>query len=106
MAERLENVSIDIKANVYFEGRITARMCHRADGTRCSLGVVTPGSYTFFAPTREEVQITAGEAEVLLPGESEWRKVPAPESYEVPAGSEYQVKTDGIAEYLCEHCQD
>lgn len=107
MAEDLiRDVDIESKACVYFDGKIVARMCYRKDGSRFAVGVVTPGCYTFEVGDREVVHVTAGEVEILMPGEKDWERVVAPGVYRPVANSQYQVKTEGIAEYLCEYFKD
>ncbi|WP_130861396.1 pyrimidine/purine nucleoside phosphorylase [Bacilliculturomica massiliensis] len=102
----LKNVQVESKANVYFDGKVTSRTCYRQDGGRFTLGIITAGSYTFDVGDREVVQLIAGSAEVLLPGEENWRAVAAQESFEIGADCKYQIRTDGVAEYLCDYYKD
>ena len=55
---------------------------------------------------REVVQLIAGDAEILLPTEDAWRKVAAPEAFEIIANCKYQIRTTGVAEYLCDYYKD
>lgn len=104
--KRLSNLDVETKANVYFDGRVTSRVCYRPDGSRLTLGVITPGSYTFDVGDREVVQMIAGSVEILLPTEKAWRTVTAPESFEIIANCSYQIRTTGVAEYLCDYYKD
>lgn len=104
--EKMKNVEIVTKANVYFDGRVTSRTCYREDGTKFTLGIITAGSYTFDVGDREIVQMIAGEVEVQLPGEQEWKKVKSPDSVEIPAQCQYNIRTKGVAEYLCDYYID
>ena len=45
----------------------------------------------------------AGEAEVLLAGETEWKKVVAPDNFIAIADNEYKIRTNDILEYLCDY---
>lgn len=104
--KRLKHVELESKANVYFDGRVTSRTCYREDGSRFTLGIITAGSYTFDVGEREHVQLIAGEAEVLLPGEQAWQRVAAPGSFGAPAGCSFQIRTTGVVEYLCDYHKD
>ena len=106
VAEKLKNVEVNTKANVYWEGKVTSRTFFREDGSRFTLGIITAGSYTFDVGDREVVQLIAGEAEILLPNEQEWRKVGTPGTFEVIANSKYQIRTTGVVEYLCDYYKD
>ena len=48
----------------------------------------------------------AGSVEILLPTEKAWRTVTAPESFEIIANCSYQIRTTGVAEYLCDYYKD
>ena len=104
--QRLSNLEVETKANVYFDGRVTSRACYRPDGSRLTLGIITPGSYTFDVGDREVVQLIAGSVEILLPNEQAWREVEAPGTFEIIANSKYQIRTTGVAEYLCDYYKD
>lgn len=104
--EILKNVNATAKANIYFDGRATSRTFFREDGSRFTIGIITAGSYTFDVGDREVVQLIAGDCEILLPTESEWRKVEAPNSFEIIANCNYQIRTTGVCEYLCDYYKD
>lgn len=105
MRKELENVTVSIGANVYFNGNVTSRTVYHADGAKATLGVILPGAYTFPVSDKEVVDITTGTAQVLLPGKTEWERVRAGESFTVPANSEYRIKCDEITEYYCIYVQ-
>ena len=106
VAEKLKNIEVTSKANVYWDGKVTSRTFFREDGSKFTLGIITAGSYTFDVGLRDVVHLIAGDAEILLPTESEWRKVTAPENFEIIANSKYQIRTTGVAEYLCDYFED
>ena len=62
--ERLDGVSIDTKANVYFDGRCVSHTIRLADGSRKSVGVILPAKLTFdtAAPEKELIAGAAAEA--------------------------------------------
>ena len=45
--ETLKNVSVEKKANVYFEGKVTSRNIFLENGIKQSLGIMLPGDYEF-----------------------------------------------------------
>lgn len=102
----LKNVSVSIKANVYFSGKVTSRTMFLGDGSKITLGIILPGEYTFPVGDREVVKITAGVAEVLLPAEKNWKKVNCGEEFIVIANSEYQIKCREVTEYLCYYVKE
>lgn len=104
--KRLKNLELDSKANVYFDGKVTSRSCYREDGSRFTLGIITPGTYTFGTGDREIIQMIAGEVDVLRPGDTDWVKFAAGDTYEVVANCEFQIRTEGVAEYLCDYVKD
>ena len=46
--EILKNVSVEKKANVYFEGKVTSRNIFLKNGTKQSLGIMLPGQGALF----------------------------------------------------------
>lgn len=102
-SELLNNVDASLKANVYWNGKVTSRTFYRQDGSRFTLGIITEGSYTFDVGDREIVRLIAGEAEVRLPAEREWKEVKEGETFEVIRDSQYDIRTNGVVEYLCDY---
>ena len=104
--EKLENVEVMSKANVYFDGKVTSRTCYRPDGSRFTLGIITPGSYTFGVGDKEIVQLIAGAVEVKRPCDTEWVPFKTPEVFEIQANCEYDIRTYGVVEYLCDYIKE
>ena len=61
------NVSVDLKSNTYFEGRVTSRNIKFSDGSLKTLGLMLEGEYEFNTAKKEIMEITSGEMHVLLP---------------------------------------
>ena len=98
----LENVKVDLKANVYFDGKVVSHSVYDAQGQKKTLGLIYPGTYSFDTGKPELMVITAGECRALLPGEKEWKKFNAGQEFSVPGNSRFEIAVDqGIAEYLC-----
>jgi len=95
------NVTIVKKANIYFGGNVSSRTVVFSDGSRKTLGIMLPGSYTFNTDTAEIMEILAGSLDVLLPGSSEYKKVSGGESFEVPANSSFTMNVHEVSDYCC-----
>ena len=57
---QFDNVSVVCKANIYFDGRVISHSIVFADGTKKTLGLIYPGSYTFNTGAPEIMAIVAG----------------------------------------------
>ena len=95
------NVTADKKANIYFEGKVTSRTLHFADGSIKTLGIMLPGEYTFNTGDQELMEIMSGEMEVQLPGSESWIVIKGPQSFDVPANSAFHLKVKTVSDYCC-----
>ena len=82
--EKISNVEMMSKANVYWDGKVTSRTFFHADGSKHTLGI-TAGTYTFGVGDREIVTLIAGEVEVKRPVDSDWVRFKTPEAFEIQA---------------------
>lgn len=98
---QFDKVSIIKKANVYFDGKVTSRTIIFQDGSRKTLGVMMPGEYEFNTSEKENMEIMAGELEVLLPGKDGWQKIKEGESFQVPSNSTFNLKIKTLTDYCC-----
>ncbi|VAW85957.1 Putative cytoplasmic protein [hydrothermal vent metagenome] len=98
---QFENVTIDKKANVYFGGGVTSRTIHFPNGEVKTLGMMQLGDYEFNTDKKELMEIQQGEVEVLLPGQDEWHRFSAGESFEVAAKASFKIKALSLADYCC-----
>lgn len=99
----LEDVNVQVMANIYFEGLVQSRTLITNDGKKKTLGVYLPGEYTFDSHEAEKVKITNGEVEVLFPGDEDWRKISIGETYDVPPQCSFQVRCKIVTEYICDY---
>ena len=60
-----------------------------------------PGEYEFGTEAAEIMEILAGDLQVLLPGETQWRRVQGGESFDVPAKSRFGLKVSAVTDYCC-----
>lgn len=98
---KFENVTVVKEASVYFDGNVTSRTILFADGSKKTLGIMMPGEYEFGTDVAENMEMLTGDVEVLLPGETVWRKIPNGSSFDVPASSKFGIKVKNIADYCC-----
>jgi uncharacterized protein YaiE (UPF0345 family) len=100
--EKIDNVAIATKANVYFDGKCVSHGIVLADGTKKSVGVILPSTLTFNTGAPEVMETVAGACEVLLPGESSWQRFGAGESFKVPGNASFQIRVSGEPyHYIC-----
>ena len=98
-----ENVTVDIAGNSYFDGAVTSRTVHFADGSRKTLGYMQVGEYEFGTDQAELMEITAGDLEYKLADSDEWIFITGGESFSVPADSKFGVKVRTITDYCCSY---
>lgn len=96
------NVTVTREANIYFDGKVTSRTIHFADGTRKTLGIMMPGEYEFGTAEKEIMEILAGDMEIQLPG-SDWQKITGGQSFEVPANASFKLKIHQVSDYCCSY---
>ena len=100
--DRIENVNVVLKANVYFEGKVVSHTLEQKDGIKKTVGLIYPGSFTFNTGAAERMDIIAGVCKVRVAGQAEWKTYAAGTFFEVPGTSSFAITVEeGIAEYLC-----
>ena len=100
---KLENISMIKEANVYFDGKVVSRTIFLPNGERQTLGVMQPGEYTFDTNEAEIMEMMSGELEIRLPGETEFKTLHTPESFNVPANSSFDLKIKTVTDYCCSY---
>ena len=102
MSNAYTNVSIEKKANVYFDGKCISYTLTLADGTRKSVGVIYPSSLTFNTGAPEMMEGISGSCRVRMKGESEWKTYGAGEKFNIPANSSFDIEVTGeLYHYVC-----
>jgi len=104
--ERFENVTIDKKANVYFDGQVTSRTVWFANGEKKTLGIMMPGEYEFGTADKEIMEILAGDLKIKIEGQDAWVKITAGQSFEVPAQSSFKLVIREITDYCCSYIKE
>lgn len=90
------------KANIYYDGKVLSHAIVFPDGSRKTLGIVFPGTYTFGTGQPERMELVAGQCEVKLAGEQESRSYHIGDVFEIPGNSSFEIEVaEGICEYIC-----
>jgi len=98
-----ENVKVEIAGNSYFDGAVTSRTIHFADGSRKTLGFMQVGEYEFGTDEAELMEITTGDVEVKLANSDKWLIIKSRESFNIPANSKFEIKVKSITDYCCSY---
>jgi uncharacterized protein YaiE (UPF0345 family) len=98
-----KNVTVQKKANIYFNGNVSSRTVIFSDGSKKTLGIMLPGNYEFGTEAAEIMEILAGTLDVLLPGSSDWTRIVSGKSFSVPAHSKFKLKVIEITDYCCSY---
>ena len=98
-----EKVTVDIKANIYFNGKVTSRKVTFPDGSYKTLGIMLPGEYEFNTGKEELMEIASGEMTILIKGETDWRNIKGGDSFSVPADSSFKLKVTEVTDYCCSY---
>ena len=102
MSDRIDNVSVGKKANVFFNGQCVSHSVFFPDGSRKTVGVIMPGScLTFNVDSPELMEITAGECQVKIAGEPEYQTYTAGKSFKVAANSSFEIHAKDEVNYVC-----
>lgn len=88
-----------IPHHLYFEGKVQSLGMETPTG-KATLGVMKKGSYTFSTSSAEKMVVIAGSMEVSLAAPN-FKKYEAQESFEVAAGSSFEVKCEADVAYIC-----
>ncbi|KAB2638256.1 MAG: pyrimidine/purine nucleoside phosphorylase [Verrucomicrobia bacterium] len=96
------NVTVDAKANIYFDGRVVSHTIHLADASKKTLGLIYPGEYHFGTAAAERMEIIDGTCKVVLDGSTEFLTFAADQAFEVDANSGFTITVaEGICQYIC-----
>jgi uncharacterized protein YaiE (UPF0345 family) len=96
------NVTVDAKANVYFDGKVVSHTVYFTDGSKKTLGLIYPGKYHFGTAAPERMEIISGDCQVMLDGGTETLAIEAGAFFDVPGNSGFTITVSGgICEYIC-----
>lgn len=103
MSDRIDNVSVGKKANIFFDGKCVSHSVFFPDGSRKTVGVVLPNSkLTFNVGAPELMEICGGECSVKIAGESAFKTYTAGTSFNVAENGSFDIHTGAEAvHYVC-----
>lgn len=98
---QFDNVSVQKKANIYFDGKCISHTVLFSDGKRKTIGVFLPSTLTFNTGAPEIMEINGGKCRVRLKGESEWKQYTEGMQFSVPGNSSFEVEIIEPVDYVC-----
>ena len=96
-----DNVTVQAKSNIYFDGKCVSHNLLLADGSKKSVGVIFPSSLTFNTGAPEIMDIVAGSCRVKLAGASDWQTYGAGQQFSIGANSSFEIETTETVDYIC-----
>jgi uncharacterized protein YaiE (UPF0345 family) len=102
--EKIDNISVITRANVYFDGKCVSHGITLADGSKKSVGVILPATLTFTTGAPETMECVAGGCEYRLAGSDTWVKSAVGEKFSVPGNSRFDIRVPeniGAYHYIC-----
>jgi uncharacterized protein YaiE (UPF0345 family) len=95
-------VTVQTKANVYFDGNVVSHTVLMPDQAKKTLGLIRPGAFYFKTAAAERMEIIAGECTVTLDGSTASHRYGAGTHFDVPANSGFTIAvSSGLCEYIC-----
>ena len=98
---KFDNVSVDKKGNVFFDGKCVSHSVIFPDGSRKTVGVILPSTLTFNVSTPELMEITSGTCRVKIGDEPEFKTYAAGDQFSVAANSRFVIEAQDIVNYVC-----
>lgn len=100
--KQFDNVSVVAKANVYFDGKVVSHTVIFKDGSKKTVGIIYPGTYTFNTGSPEKMEVIAGTCRSRNKGCPDWAVYNAGTFFEVKGNSAFDISVEsGVLEYIC-----
>jgi hypothetical protein len=101
-AAQFNGVSVQTKANVYFEGNVVSHTIVLPDGARKTLGIIRPGAFHFNTDAPEQMEIIDGTCRVTIDGSTQAHPHAAGSQFTVPGKSGFRIEVEGgLCQYIC-----
>jgi uncharacterized protein YaiE (UPF0345 family) len=97
---QFEQVTVNKKANVFFDGKCVSHTVTLANGERKSVGVILPSTLRFDLTTKEVMEVVDGTAHVSINGAPE-QAFAAGQSWTVDAGAYFVIRAEQPVHYVC-----
>ena len=102
LPKQFDNVSVVIKANVYFGGRVISHTVLSPEGAKKTIGTIYHGVYKFDTGAPERMEIVAGSCRVRIGDSETWETYEGGSHFDVPGHSSFEITVaEGVAEYVC-----
>ena len=92
ITEKIDNISVQTQANVYFDGKCISHSVTLADGSKKSVGVILPATLTFNTSAPEIMECVGGACEYKFPSDARWIKSSVGQSFSVPGNSTFDIR--------------
>lgn len=100
---RIDGVSVNTQASVYFDGKCVSHGLTLPDGTKQSVGVVLPATLTFNTGAPEVMECVAGGCQYRLAGTDDWRACGPGDKFSVPGNSSFDIRVTDAFHYICHY---
>ena len=100
---QLNNVSVNPKANIYFDGKCISYTVILADDSRCTVGVIFNGVYKFNTDLAELMKLTSGKCRIKLLDTKEWVSYSQGQEFSVPMNSSFDIEVFELLHYVCHY---
>ena len=97
---QFDQVTVNKKANVFFDGKCVSHTVTLANGERKSVGVILPSTLRFDLTTKEVMEVVDGTAHVSINGAPE-QAFAAGQSWTVDAGAYCVIRAEQPVHYVC-----
>jgi len=97
---QFDQVTVNKKANVFFDGKCVSLTVTLPSGERKSVGVILPSTLRFDLTTKEVMEVVDGTAHVSINGAAE-QAFAAGQSWAVEAGGYFVIRAEQPVHYVC-----
>ena len=97
---QFDQVTVNKKANVFFDGKCVSHTVTLPSGERKSVGVILPSTLRFDLTTKEVMEVVDGTAHVSINGTPE-QAFAAGQSWTVEAGGYFVIRAEQPVHYVC-----
>lgn len=105
--KQYDNVSVVLKANIYFNGKVISHTVFFPDGSKKTIGTIFHGAYKFDTAAPERMEIIAGSCRVRIADGVAWETYEAGSHFNVPGKSSFEITVaEGVTEYVCSFQQE
>jgi len=102
--DAFENVTVQTKANVYFDGRCVSHSFTLANGEKKSAGVVLgPCELTFGTAAAEIMSCVGGGCEYRLKNTDLWVRCGEGGEFAIEGDSSFDIRVEGQFHYVCSY---